>query len=76
MIHQSTSVDRSDTKVLRPLYDVEVGPEEELKAPKDRARKWKNIVSHTCPAESGVRAASKGRAGQRHALRIPPEHMD
>jgi hypothetical protein len=93
MIHQSTCVDRSVTKVLRPLCDVEVGPEEELEAPKEqeygirtpgsysirsslRARKWKSIVSHTCPTETGVRAASKGRAGQRHTLRIPPERMD
>ena len=33
---QSTSVDRGITSVLRPLYDVEVGPEEELEAPMEQ----------------------------------------
>ena len=76
MMHQSTCVDRSVTKALRALCDVEVGPEEELEAPMEQEYGTKSIVAHICPTEIGAHVVSKGRAGQRHALRIPPERMD
>ena len=42
MIHQSTCVDRSVVKVLRPLCDVEVGPEEEVEAPMEQEYGMRN----------------------------------
>ena len=84
MMHLSNCVDRSVTKVLRPLYDVEVGPEEELEAPMEQEygvripRKLLDpkLLSYICPTETGAHVVSKERASQHHTSRIPRGRMD